>query len=1337
MYLRKGENMKRALSFILALTFVFGCLYIPVIASTTETQSETTSTKSAETSYSIQDVSFGTPYKTGIVGGYPRMTTVSSGVLLMAYESGGSIKVARSADKGKTWPSVYTAYNFSGTGYSVANPVPYFDAESGLLYLAFRSPKTNDDGSHTANIAYITSTDNGNTWSSPVYVATSTVPSEAEYGGMWEPTIYRIDGSLRIYYSCDTVKTGNGQVYINVGSSSESLDATFPYVESKAYQNVVMHTLDESTGLWSGAVCVSNGEEHYPYLSKAFGYSSRDGMQSISRLEDGTYVMTIESSKHAYGNKYLGKRYCFVIDIMFSEDGINWSDPITVATPDKEHYFNAAPWVDTLPDGRIIISYQSDDACEKPLEEGGNNNIRMKLKVLVSKEPITYSDRNTLNASDFDMYEPFASVNTADTFNTWNTVYVDGYDVYAVGRVNSSNTSVIADQGIMLSRFDSSYTHDIPSGYKPIYTANDMIRLMYQAEGYTWASNIILKNDIDLSDATLPDAQRPIGTINKATKFYKGIFDGNGHSVTYSMTGEADYFAPFGYCLNATIKDLTIKGSITNTYVTTSRVNNGTGGIVGHINGNSKVSGCVNYATVTASATAGGIVGYILRNGTTPSNLIIENCTNYGAVTSTATTDGGAVGGIIGSLVSNTFDVEINDCVNAGPISGRRYVGGILGAANHEKTGTTYMVLNRCTNLAPVYATVADCGGICGLGYYTKIYDCVNLGDVTIKAAAANAGGICGRAHTNTTIERCVNDAKTITSGGPILGVSGDANTLIFASNYYAERYATASTYGTALSDFDMAQAKSFAGFDFADTYTMEMGVIRLRSCTQYVYYDSSYTVLSTPDDILALMNATQSLTGKYVLANDIDLSQYKGDLSQAPIGPSTAISFRGVFEGNGHTISGVKIANKEKTALFGYAANAYIRNLTVEAEITDNTMYTAGLCAVVNGVITIENCTVKGSISGTECVGGVVGFLLLNSGVSARARVIGCTNAADISSTSTKAAGIVGSSHNQAEKVTVLISGCTNFGSIKSTKSGDAYVGGIVGLARNNFSTKVTDPDTGKESTVTVYGNGMSIIGCTNFGDVKATVGARVGGMIPSVNDDKSSSCSIINCVNYGNISAATSNAGGIIAVAINLNVNGCINYGKVSVGSNFAGAVIGRIHDYESYGKAEALNNYDLSGQGLPVVGDPNNMASDHYKITNCIAVADGIDSLDTFVGLDSGMWYATAYGPMLDSVSHEFCVEKVKETAATYFDTGLRQIVCVIEGKIVSSEIIEKLIADMGDIDGDGIIANSDITVLVRILSGYNEKHLDYTTDITGDGKVNNRDAVALIMMLASAE
>ncbi len=57
--------------------------------------------------------------------------------------------------------------------------------------------------------------------------------------------------------------------------------------------------------------------------------------------------------------------------------------------------------------------------------------------------------------------------------------------------------------------------------------------------------------------------------------------------------------------------------------------------------------------------------------------------------------------------------------------------------------------------------------------------------------------------------------------------------------------------------------------------------------------------------------------------------------------------------------------------------------------------------------------------------------------------------------------------------------------------------------------------------------------------------------------------------------------------------------------------------------------------------------------------------------------------------------------------------------------------------GDIDEDGVVANSDITLVIRYLSGFEVAGARLSGDYNADAKVNNRDAIALIQKLAVAQ
>ena len=114
------------------------------------------------------------------------------------------------------------------------------------------------------------------------------------------------------------------------------------------------------------------------------------------------------------------------------------------------------------------------------------------------------------------------------------------------------------------------------------------------------------------------------------------------------------------------------------------------------------------------------------------------------------------------------------------------------------------------------------------------------------------------------------------------------------------------------------------------------------------------------------------------------------------PIGTSFDNSYTGTFDGGGHTITGLTITTKDQfVGLFGYLNRAgTVKNVVMEGiQITSNHMFgnTGGVAGVIWG--TIENCSVSGSVSGTKCVGGVVGAQKAGS-------ITGCSSSATVKGT-------------------------------------------------------------------------------------------------------------------------------------------------------------------------------------------------------------------------------------------------------------------------------------------------------------------------------------------------
>ena len=174
-------------------------------------------------------------------------------------------------------------------------------------------------------------------------------------------------------------------------------------------------------------------------------------------------------------------------------------------------------------------------------------------------------------------------------------------------------------------------------------------------------------------------------------------------------------------------------------------------------------------------------------------------------------------------------------------------------------------------------------------------------------------------------------------------------------------------------------------------TYTVSLAAAKDLGYT--IESDGSYTVTSAD----GLMNVAELVNGgktdiNITLDKNIDLT----GKDWTPIGTSFDNSYKGTFDGGGHTITGLTVTtNDQFVGLFGYLNRAgMVKNVVMEGiQITSNHMFgcTGGVVGYSWG--TIENCSVSGSVSGTDCVGGVVGSQKAGS-------IIGCCTSATVKGT-------------------------------------------------------------------------------------------------------------------------------------------------------------------------------------------------------------------------------------------------------------------------------------------------------------------------------------------------
>ena len=202
---------------------------------------------------------------------------------------------------------------------------------------------------------------------------------------------------------------------------------------------------------------------------------------------------------------------------------------------------------------------------------------------------------------------------------------------------------------------------------------------------------------------------------------------------------------------------------------------------------------------------------------------------------------------------------------------------------------------------------------------------------------------------------------------------------------------------GTTFITCTFADAKTFvykmknaADWQAGGEYTYTVSLAAAKDLGYTIESDGSYTVTSAD----GLMNVAELVNGgktdiNITLDKNIDLTG-KG---WTPIGTSFDNSYKGTFDGGGHTITGLTVTtNDQFVGLFGYLNRAgMVKNVVMEGiQITSNHMFgcTGGVVGYSWG--TIENCSVSGSVSGTDCVGGVVGSQKAGS-------IIGCSSSATV----------------------------------------------------------------------------------------------------------------------------------------------------------------------------------------------------------------------------------------------------------------------------------------------------------------------------------------------------
>ena len=222
-------------------------------------------------------------------------------------------------------------------------------------------------------------------------------------------------------------------------------------------------------------------------------------------------------------------------------------------------------------------------------------------------------------------------------------------------------------------------------------------------------------------------------------------------------------------------------------------------------------------------------------------------------------------------------------------------------------------------------------------------------------------------------------------------------------------------------------------------TYTVSLAAAKDLGYT--IESNGSYTVTSAD----GLMNIAKLVNGgksdiNITLDTDIDLT----GKDWTPIGTDYDNSYKGTFDGGGHTITGLTFTtNDEYAGLFGWLNRAgTVKNVVMEGvQITSNRIYGGSIGGVVGySWGTIENCSVSGSVSGTVYVGGVVGAQIDGS-------ITGCSSSATVKGT-TDVGGVAGQTNSGATMTACYATGNVI---IEIHPTNNISGGGLVGFNGGN----------------------------------------------------------------------------------------------------------------------------------------------------------------------------------------------------------------------------------------------------------------------------------------------
>ena len=377
------------------------------------------------------------------------------------------------------------------------------------------------------------------------------------------------------------------------------------------------------------------------------------------------------------------------------------------------------------------------------------------------------------------------------------------------------------------------------------------------------------------------------------------------------------------------------------------------------------------------------------------------------------------------------------------------HAGGIAGTNNGGIIDNCH-VTSTVTIIANNSSSASIHGGIVGYNYINSVSqkgtvsNCIS--EATLSFCVSDVGGIAGRNEAilsgNFVIGATIPAVENY-SHGAIVGYNNNGT---LTNNYYSActvgGVKNATNVGVGVEDLSISNTQHVGDVTTNNGAVVDEWGLRDGNDGSA---EKPYVITTTAGlDLLAQkVNAGNGYSGKFFkLGADIEYDKTVEN-NFTPIGKESNY-FRGTFDGNGKTISGLNInlTTTEYVGLFGKTLNATIKGVKLDNSTIKGKDYVGGIVGqgdASSTPTTIENCTVTSnvSVSGAYRVGGIVGLY-------AKVRV--CTSAAAVSGVQ-----IVGGIVGQGDFSTIE---CCLYTGSSVTASGNSYHGAITGLKNNTSMT-------------------------------------------------------------------------------------------------------------------------------------------------------------------------------------------------------------------------------------------------------------------------------------------